>query len=169
MTTMSLKTPTKPWYKEPWPWVLILIPFTAVIMGVIMITLALESEDGLVVDDYYWKGKQINQVLERDHRASALGVDTRLTLDLIKGQVLVQVVEFNGAQPETLQIDFLHSTRSGFDRSVTLARIAPDQYQGELGELVPGRWDIQMSAGDWRVMGSLNVPHERSIRLSAEP
>ncbi|MCB1736732.1 MAG: FixH family protein [Gammaproteobacteria bacterium] len=169
MTAMSIKMPTKPWYKEPWPWVLIAIPFSAVIMGVVLITLALESEDGLVVDDYYWKGKQINQVLERDHRATALGIDTRLTLDLANGHVFVQVVDFKDTQPETMQVAFLHSTRAGFDQTVDLTRIAPDQYRGDLSNLVQGRWDIQMSAGDWRVMGSLNVPNERSIRLSATP
>ena len=32
-------------------------------MGVVMITLAIQSYSGLVVDDYYKKGKQINRVL----------------------------------------------------------------------------------------------------------
>ena len=115
MTAMSIKMPTKPWYKEPWPWVLIAIPFSAVIMGVVLITLALESEDGLVVDDYYWKGKQINQVLEiiesgklnRDHYATGIAY---LLLYLV--YKLDYLVKPEGYMMETLErINRLYSTK----------------------------------------------------------
>ena len=48
------------WKREPLVWMLIAIPFSAVVMGVVMITLAIQSSSGLVVDDYYKKG-QANQ------------------------------------------------------------------------------------------------------------
>ena len=57
------------WKREPMVWMLIAIPLAAVIMGVVMITLASQTFSGLVVDDYYKKGKQINRVLARDRLA----------------------------------------------------------------------------------------------------
>ena len=54
--------------------VLIGIPLSAVIMGIVMLTLAIQSWSGLVVDDYYRKGKQINRVLARDKLAYELGL-----------------------------------------------------------------------------------------------
>jgi len=51
------------WKKEPFVWMIIAIPSSAIIMGVVIITLAIQSWSGLVVDDYYRKGKQINLVL----------------------------------------------------------------------------------------------------------
>lgn len=41
----------KPWYKEPWPWVAIAIPGSAVIMGITTLVLALNNPDPLVIDD----------------------------------------------------------------------------------------------------------------------
>ena len=43
--------PPRPWYKEPWPWVIISIPAAAVIMGFITLYLALANPDYLVVKD----------------------------------------------------------------------------------------------------------------------
>ena len=39
-----------PWYKEPWPWVIIAIPASAVIMGFITLYLAISHPDHLVVE-----------------------------------------------------------------------------------------------------------------------
>jgi hypothetical protein len=40
-----------PWYRQFWPWVLIAIPLSAVIMGGITLWLALSNPDYLVVDE----------------------------------------------------------------------------------------------------------------------
>ncbi len=47
---------SKPWYREPWPWILMIMPVTAVVAGSFMMWLAVSTEDGLVEDDYYKKG-----------------------------------------------------------------------------------------------------------------
>ena len=40
-----------PWYRYPMVWMIVGIPFAAVIMGVIMIWLAITTDDGLVADE----------------------------------------------------------------------------------------------------------------------
>jgi hypothetical protein len=40
-----------PWYRQLWPWVLIAIPLSAVIMGGIALWLALANPDYLVVEE----------------------------------------------------------------------------------------------------------------------
>ena len=42
----------KPWYREPWPWILMIMPVTAVVAGSFMMWLAVSTEDGLVEHDY---------------------------------------------------------------------------------------------------------------------
>lgn len=42
---------SKPWYKEPWPWVAIAIPGAAVIMGITTLVLALNNPDPVIVGD----------------------------------------------------------------------------------------------------------------------
>ena len=49
-------TTQRHWYQEGYVWLVIAIPGLAVVMGVVLITLASTSFDGLVADDYYKKG-----------------------------------------------------------------------------------------------------------------
>ena len=56
---------SRAWYREPLVWLLISFPLTAVIAGFFTLYLAIISSDGLVVDDYYHRGKEINKSLAR--------------------------------------------------------------------------------------------------------
>ena len=51
MKPSSKADQTRPWYKEPWPWVIISIPAAAVIMGFVTLYLAITNPDYLVVED----------------------------------------------------------------------------------------------------------------------
>jgi len=41
----------RPWYKEPWPWILIALPLITIIASFITLYLAISRPDYLVVDD----------------------------------------------------------------------------------------------------------------------
>jgi hypothetical protein len=41
----------KPWYREPWPWVIIAIPLMTVVASMITLWLAITHPDHLVVDE----------------------------------------------------------------------------------------------------------------------
>ena len=74
-----------PWYWVPFVWLLIGVPASSVILGAIMITLTVRTDDGLVIDDYYQHGKEINQVLARDEVARERGAQARLIFDIQTG------------------------------------------------------------------------------------
>ncbi len=84
MTKAGGVTPI-PWYRVPFVWLLIGVPASSVILGIIMITLAIRTDDGLVIDDYYQHGKEINQVLARDEVARERGAQARLIFDIQTG------------------------------------------------------------------------------------
>jgi hypothetical protein len=50
-----MEAKSRPWYKEPWPWVIIAIPLAAVIMGVITFYLAVSHPDYLVVEEEQYR------------------------------------------------------------------------------------------------------------------
>ena len=76
-----------PWYKEPWPW-LFLVPITAsVIVGFSMLGVAIQTNDGLVTDDYYRQGVLYNENLERDEKAQELGITGSLIMDELTGDL----------------------------------------------------------------------------------
>ena len=41
---------SRPWYREPWPWVLIALPLSAVIASLVTLWIALSNPDHLAVD-----------------------------------------------------------------------------------------------------------------------
>ena len=139
------------WYKEPYVWLLILFPLSAVVMGIIMISLAIRSDDGLVVDDYYKQGLEINMALERDRVAEYYGIDTDISVDESGKRITVHL---NGndmfSMPETLHVGFIHRTRSGFDQTIILTISQNGNYHASMPALVRGNWDVLIEADNWR-------------------
>ena len=154
------------WYREPFVWMLILIPLTAVIGGVATLILAVQSDDGLVVDDYYWRGKEINRVLSRDDAAATKAIKAELFFDFDRGVVSVELRARDGViLPHTVQFALLHATRAGLDRTLELNRTPQGNYHGLVPVLASGRWYIQIEAEDWRLTGAMRVPHQPSVRI----
>jgi hypothetical protein len=142
----------QPWHREPWPWILLSLPLGAVVAGIITLVIAIDNEDGLVAQDYYKRGLEINRVLEKETRAGALGVRAELVFaDAGIGASLSQP----RPPAPALTLRFVHPTRSGEDRQLTLA-LAPDGvYRAERPALAAGRWLVQLEDGQrgWRLTG----------------
>ena len=154
------------WKNEPYVWMIIAIPLSAVIVGFIMLALAIESDTGLVIDDYYKRGKEINRVLARDNLARSMGLKAGLKLDPVLGQMQVTLESIDTTLPvEEISISFFHATRQGLDQTRLLHRIEGNHYRAGLTELPPGRWDVQIATKSWRLLGSLPVPGPDEIRL----
>ena len=61
-----MRTAAQPWYREPWPWILAAGPVAVILAGIVTVWLAIKSNDGLVADDYYKQGLEVNQVIQRE-------------------------------------------------------------------------------------------------------
>jgi hypothetical protein len=165
MNTLATPRPiARPWYREPWPWIIMAIPGAAVIMGVVMIVLAARTNDGLVVEDYYKQGLAINQVLDREARARALGIAAVVTVSGDHSRVYVRfAAPENAVQAPALS--FVHPTRAGRDHRVVLNRTLAGEYEGEMLPLSQGHWRVVIddrNAG-WRLQGAWhtgNMPLE---------
>jgi uncharacterized protein len=150
--TMNTLVTSKPWYRERWPWLLAIMPSIAVIGGFITAWLAVTTNDGLVVDDYYKQGKAINQTKERDRRAQQLGIAAELTT---KSNVLhVSVSGRMETPPGQLILKLMHPTRTGDDHELTL-HWDGSFYKGILPVLNGAHYRLQLTPefGDWRLTG----------------
>jgi hypothetical protein len=145
----------RPWYKEPYVWLIILFPATAVIAGSFTLYLAISSDDGLVVDDYYKQGLAINRVLERDKTAEIHGLKAHLSFIGDKFINLQLDANPDYQLPAELRLNFSHHTRSGFDKIIKLKRMSNNSYQGKMPSLILGEWTIEIEADDWRLLESL--------------
>jgi hypothetical protein len=165
MHAMS-KAQQKPWYREPWVWLMIAFPMTAVIGGMITIYLAVSSADGLVVDDYYKRGKAINLDLARDEAAARYGVEASLELGIDGDTVSLKLGAINGTWPEIVRLSLLHPTRSGHDQALTLRHTGEGGYRTAIDGLAQGHWYVQLEADDWRLSGTLSVPQAEPLVLA---
>lgn len=149
------------WYREPFVWLVLFFPALAVVAGFITLRLAIVSDDGLVVDDYYKKGKEINLVLARDEAAVTRGYTGALRLDYPQNELSLALKARDGsAPPEQVSLKWLHATRGGNDQQVLLARGADGLYRAPAPKLAAGNWHLQIEAQDWRLTGALTVPLE---------
>jgi hypothetical protein len=143
-----------PWYREPWPWLLMAGPAIVVVAGFITLAMAIESSDGLVADDYYKQGKTINRTIARDSRAQQLGYRADVTLAAAGGSVRLA---FLGDAPNTpeLRLSLHHPTRGGLDHQLVLVRGADGTYAAAMPAMEHAHWKVVLddSKREWRLTG----------------
>jgi hypothetical protein len=162
---MTARKPKLPWYRELWVWLLIALPLTAVIGSMITIYLAVSTADGLVVDDYYKRGKAINMDLARDAAAARYQLKASIDLDLRDNYMRLQLENSAADFPETLTFSLLHPTQAGYDQVITLQHVGDGVYSGRIGETARGKWYLQLEADDWRLSGSMQIPQTQTTVL----
>jgi hypothetical protein len=172
---------TVPWYRQRWPWLLIVPPLAAVIGGVVTLTLAIRSDDGVVVADYYKRGLAINAELSRSQRATELGLQAEVKAggESTGDSVWVRV---SGEQPlpaeAALRIRLVHPGRGGADRVAILSRVAAGddgrsaEYRGAWDEAVelhvPVAWRVLLEGRQWRLDGQIAAGGIGGFRLAAD-
>lgn len=170
--------PLVPWYRQGWPWFLISIPLVSVVLGIVMITLSLTTNNSLVVDDYYKEGKAINQRIERDLLATRLGLAANISFQSDEGTVLSLSRKASSESssemtwPDALAIRLVHVTEAKLDQSHRFTHLGGGRY---LDENKPwpeqGRWRIHVQPGvtpDWRLVSeTIVIDDKQDILLRA--
>lgn len=159
--------PLKPWYRQFWPWLLILLPTTSVVASMITIWLASRAPDTVVVDDYYKRGLAINQDLARDRAAARLGVEASVTFRGPEGLVEVQLNNGTRPPPRQLTLYFMHPTLSDHDARVDLAPTPNGEFRGLMGEPVAGEYHVRLESTDqqWRLQKRVRLPRTSALTL----
>ncbi|MBI5107435.1 MAG: FixH family protein [Rhodocyclales bacterium] len=149
----------RPWYREPWPWILAAGPFIVVIAGFYTAWLAITTNDGLVTDDYYKKGLAANQTITRNELATTMGLVAGVRIVEERMEVRLQASNPAFAMPETLAVTISHPTRAGLDQSRQLTR-GSGGYSGEVRLPAAGHWLVLLEdePKTWRLMGNVVLP-----------
>ncbi len=149
----------RPWYREPWPWILAAGPFIVVVAALYTAWLAVVSNDGLVTDDYYRKGLSANQTIARSEQATKMGLvaGVRIAGDALS--VRLQAGDKSFVMPPTLALTITHPTRAGLDQSRVLVRNG-ELYSGEVRLPAAGHWLVLLEdeRKTWRLMGNVILP-----------
>ena len=172
---MQTATPSKlhtaaPWYSQRWPWLLMLGPAIVVIAGVFTGYLAYTRQDAMVVDDYYKRGKAINQDLRRDRVASAQRLSMVLGYDAQAHAVKGELASFGRPVTAPFRIQLAHSTQP--EKDITLAAYpdAQGRFSVPLPALEQARWQVNVEGGkrDWRLAAEWRFPAQQSVTITAD-
>ena len=160
-----MNPPPNPWYREPWPWLLMAGPAAVVLAGIATTVLAVTSFDGLVADDYYKQGLAINRVIAREERAQALGVEAAVLFNPERTRVRVMLND--KAHPATLRLALVHPTRPDGDQAITLPAAGAGTYEGAIKPPRSASMRVRIEDGDggWRLAGSWST-REDGVRLA---
>lgn len=156
----------RPWYKEPWALGLFSGPAIVVVAGAITLWLAVVSDDGMVSDDYYKQGKEINMELRRDEAAAKLALTAQVLISPDMRAVRIHTTS-QAALPDTLQLRLFHPAREEQDQLVMLKATAPGQYQGTLKPANANHWYLRLedTANQWRIQGEWRPLESYSVLL----
>lgn len=166
------RTGASRWHREPLVWMVLAIPAAAVVAGAVMLVLASVTWDGLVADDYYRRGMQINRSLTRDAEAARLAVEAVLSFPAA-GVVEVRLSgegALAGGGPPALR--FARAARAGADVVVRLAPGAGGAWRGALPALPRGKWYVELGTERWRLTAPVWLPAragDLALRPSGPP
>ncbi len=160
----------KKWFQQPYVWFVISIPATAVILSMVLLYLAINGRDPMVVDDYYKKGRAINEVLSRDKRAAEMGLIAVMNINYKTNKINFEFQARNKLiLPEILELKITHATRGELDQVVRIYQSQPGFYQGQLPErnLQAGKWYLELGTKQWRLTKRITLPNKKKITLQS--
>lgn len=157
----------RPWYREPWPWVLIAIPGATILWSAFLIVFSFNQQVSMVEDDYYDEGMGINRELGRDIEAANLDLSAEVDFSGSR-HIDITLNAEERRNWDVLRVQLLHPTLGDRDQSVTAQRTGKGQYRARIDELSPGRWylDVRNGENDWRLKGEVELPREEPLTLT---
>lgn len=156
-----------PWYKQFWPWFLIGLLCSSIIVSSTFAVLSIRTADGMVQEDYYEHGKAINRVFAKQERARELNLSADLRLDPLTSDIVIDLA--GDTRPDTLYLNFIFPTEDDRDHSFVLEHVRDGRYITQGPDNLRYRWYIQLQPAqqdsDWRLIGEATFPDEDSVAL----
>lgn len=158
--------PVNPWHRQPWFWFLTIFPIAAIIWCSIAITVAINSQNSMVTDEYSKEGRGINLELAKDTKAVELGLHAQLAFSAEKIDLKLDSGHELGSAPY-LVLQLYHPTLDQRDRTVQLSPVSENHYTATMPRNMDGRWyiDLRGPDNDWRLKGEINLPASTPTEL----
>lgn len=152
---------SSPWYKTPWMYLVIALPLSAVVGGIITIFITNANQPDMVVDDYYKKGKAINLELSLYKKTKELGLEFK-----VKFEENRLVITPNKAHP-ALKVSLVHSTLKRKDLELVATPNAMGQLTATFEQNLDGKWQLFLAPMDdsWKTKNDIALPNPVEINI----
>ena len=125
---------TGPWYKEPWPWLLMMGPAIVVVAGFFTYYIAAHTDNSMVTDDYYKEGKNIIKQMNRDEEAEKRQLNARLIFNENLSSVRI-FIKGPVTKDSQITLNIHHPTMEKRDQKVTLKPLGGNLYQANIVQM----------------------------------
>lgn len=157
-----------PWYKQFWPWFLLGLLLSSVLVSTTFLVLSIKSYDGMVQEDYYEHGRAINMEFAKQQHAAELGLEAHLQVDPLTGDIIVDLK--GDDRPEQLLLNLIFPTQDDRDQSFTLEHVRDGRYVGQLDKRLEYRWYVQLLPSrqqpEWHLDGEVRFPLDVPVSLT---
>ncbi len=151
-----MNTIKKSWYKQFWPWFLIILPLTVVGAAIETYRLATDNKPDMVVDHYYEVGQSINADLARLRAAKALHINA----DITQSGNNLSIKLHNFETKSAIKLSLHHSAFAQRDITKMLTANADGTYHFVNSKLLDGKWRIRIEPFNkkWRIQKTIFFP-----------
>lgn len=157
------KPDTRDWsvaWKNPFviAWIVILV--IVVTVNFFMVSMAIVTNPGLVVDDFYEQGKRMDVILAEQKRMDELGWNLNVDMPILSEgktdtvKLNITDKESNPIDVETAVLYFYRPSDRNLDGKIEMLKgDAVGQYQQEFALPLKGKWDLimEVTKGDIRI------------------
>ena len=156
------------WYREPWAWLVVILPLSAVVAGIATLIIANTNPDTLVIGDYYKKGKAINLEVSKVKLAQKLGM--RFALQLSNDELIIKPTGIEKVFP-VINVQFFHPTLAEKDFNLALTPDGNGYFRHQFDTTVSGKWKITLTPFEntWKIQETLNLPQTSFIEIIPDP
>lgn len=136
---------SNPWYREGWAWFVLFPLIASVILSSFLVTTAFKYGDDVITDDYYKKGRLINQSFQQLELASELGITADIKFDLLTGEVNIAFTKNDGKPfPSSVFLFMDHPVSEDLDQVFELKEFAENRYRADLDKPLQHKWYMRL-------------------------
>ena len=155
----------KPWYKQFWPWFLIILPLIVIGWTIVTVVIFSNNSVSLVAEDYYKKGKGINIDISKMNVARDLSLNAHVSSN--SNTVVIHFDKGELAHYPALTATFTHRTLPDRDFSKLITADASGNYRLTPDEDILGPWFIELQPHDkqWMIQGKVEFPAADTVLM----
>ncbi|WP_068545562.1 FixH family protein [Thalassotalea crassostreae] len=156
-----------PWYKEPWTYLVFGLPLVSVCVGTTVFMVANDNADTVVVDDYYKKGKAINQDIGKYKMAQKLGI--KFDMQVTDNEIVLKPTGIEKTF-SVLNVSFNHVTIAERDFDVKLTPDGNGWMRASFDADVNGKWRVIVTPYDdkWKMQTKIGLPAKDFVEFQLQ-
>lgn len=164
---------SRPWYREPWFWLVMSPLVLVVIISFTLVSVAVRHGDDVVSDTYYKESRLYHYSAEQDQRAKELNLAGVL---LFSPEEKIVTLDLRGQleYPDKLLLSLSHPVEADLDEHILLEQLSIGRYRGEVQASLQHRWYLQLTPqldpeelrnAQWRLKGEINFDLGNGVPL----